>query len=166
MSQFNNRQNACYQTTCGKELWHSRNVAVCVMVLRPKPDDDTKIQVLAGKRGKAVTDSGLWCMPCGYLDWDETAEEAARREVFEETNLLIELDSLEMQQVDSRPEKARQNVTIHFASFQFEAVEQDLTPKDFDEVEEIRWITVGEEAELSWAFDHKERIGNLIRNGS
>lgn len=162
---FNNRQNVCYQTTCGKELWHSRNVAVCAMVIRPNPDDDSKLQVLIGRRGKDVTDSGLWCMPCGYLDWDETIYEAARREIFEETNLLVDLESLELAEVDSRPEKARQNVTVHFNCFALETEGHDLTPKNFGEVEEILWMDLGDEDDFEWAFDHKERVSSLIVNG-
>ena len=39
-------------------------------------------------------DSGLWCMPCGMADMNETAEECVRREVKEETGLDVEVDCL------------------------------------------------------------------------
>lgn len=164
MPVFNNRQNKRYETTCGRELWHSRNVAVCVTIIRPNPENQSALQVLVGKRGKAVTDSGLWCMPCGYLDWDEDVFDAARREVFEEVNLEIERESLEMMEVDSNPEKARQNVTVHFLAYLTEVVDQDFTPKDFKEVEEIRWIDLEDADNFDWAFDHKARVNNLIKN--
>lgn len=166
MPSFNNRNNECVKTEDGREFWISRANAVCVMVIRPDPSDGSKLQVLAGLRGKDVTDSGLWCLPCGYLDWDETLPAAARREVWEETNLLLEEEALEYYQIDSDPTKARQNVTTHFQYFALEdeTKDHDLTPKDPGEVEEIRWVTVGEHLELPWAFDHKSRISRLITN--
>jgi ADP-ribose pyrophosphatase YjhB (NUDIX family) len=37
---------------------------------------------------------GLWGLPAGFMEINETVEEAARRECFEETGLTIELKSL------------------------------------------------------------------------
>ena len=34
---------------------------------------------------------GDWCIPCGYVEWDETIEAAAHRELNEETGLVVEL---------------------------------------------------------------------------
>ena len=37
----------------------------------------------------AADGQGLWCCPCGYLDFDETLEECVIREIKEETGLTI-----------------------------------------------------------------------------
>ncbi|MBI4672308.1 MAG: NUDIX hydrolase [Chloroflexi bacterium] len=37
---------------------------------------------------------GFWAPPTGYVEWDESAEQAAVRETFEETGFEIELDGL------------------------------------------------------------------------
>jgi len=35
---------------------------------------------------------GRWCIPCGHVEWDETIEDAALRELKEETGLDVELE--------------------------------------------------------------------------
>lgn len=38
--------------------------------------------------------AGYWALPAGFMDHDENPENAARREVLEETNLNVEIDRL------------------------------------------------------------------------
>jgi ADP-ribose pyrophosphatase YjhB (NUDIX family) len=47
--------------------------------------------VLMVRRGPAATRSGLWCIPCGFLDYGEEVRAGAAREVFEETGLVVEV---------------------------------------------------------------------------
>ena len=46
-------------------------------------------KLLLGKR----LDGG-WCIPCGFVEWDESVEAAARREFKEETGLEVRLEGL------------------------------------------------------------------------
>jgi ADP-ribose pyrophosphatase YjhB (NUDIX family) len=39
-------------------------------------------------------DDGLWCLPCGWAELAETAQESLRREVLEETGLEVQVRSL------------------------------------------------------------------------
>lgn len=162
--EFKNTPNKKYDTTCGSEVWRSRNVAVCITVVRTNPKDDTKIQVLGAKRGSAVTHAGKFCFPCGYLDWDETVPQAAQRELYEETNIVSEIKDLEFTQIDSDPKKFSQNVTIHF--FYFYKGEGEVHGKNAEEneVDEVRWFDFEQVNDVEWAFDHKSRIENLILN--
>ncbi len=47
-------------------------------------------RLLMVKRGPATTKSGLWCIPCGYLDYGEEVRAGVAREVVEETGLEVE----------------------------------------------------------------------------
>lgn len=46
-------------------------------------------KVLLGKRNHSY--KGLWCVPCGYVEWKEKVEDACKREFQEETGLIVEL---------------------------------------------------------------------------
>ena len=48
-------------------------------------------RVLLGRRSSTSTYPGLWCIPCGYVEYDEEVREAACREFWEETGLEVEL---------------------------------------------------------------------------
>lgn len=165
--EFKNVPNQCFETTTGQQVWKSRNVATATIVMRANPLDTSKLQVIGVKRGPKGTDIGLWCFPCGYLDYNETVEEAAIREVFEESNILLDKGDLDFYHLDSNPEKKLQNVTVHFQAFynpKEGEVEQEISSKNAEsgEVEEVRWIDVEDIEGLEWAFDHKERALKIL----
>ena len=122
---FNNRQNKCVRTVDGDEVWNSRSVAVVGMILMRH---EGEIYVLIGKRGEALPNEvGKWCMPCGFLDFDETCEEAVVREVWEETGLNLYkateqyhviYDHLHYPwKIHSIPDGEAQTVSLHYAIY-------------------------------------------------
>lgn len=70
---------------CNYVMYENPIVGVAVIL----QSDDRKI--LLGRRAKHSTYSGLWCIPCGYVEYDEDVREAAWREFREETGLEVEL---------------------------------------------------------------------------
>jgi 8-oxo-dGTP diphosphatase len=148
----------------GKKLWYSRAVAVVGMIMAH--DDNWHWYVLANKRGKNTPDfQGYWSLPCGYLDFNESCEEAMCRETFEETGLRIKEEELSLIGVDSIPD-GRQNVTIRYICSLVDNV-KDLTltieNADFGEVDEVKWIPLDNFKEYKWAFNHIALISKHCR---
>ena len=52
---------------------------------------DSSGAVLLGRRSQNSSYPGLWCIPCGYVEYDEDVRQAACREFFEETGLQVKL---------------------------------------------------------------------------
>ena len=62
-----------------------KNPYPCISVLIVNKNNE----VLLGKRHKNSIYPEKWCLPCGYIEYNETYEEAAIREVKEEVGILI-----------------------------------------------------------------------------
>jgi ADP-ribose pyrophosphatase YjhB (NUDIX family) len=71
---------------CGTIHYTNPNMVVGCIIVK-----DEKI-VLA-RRGIEPR-KGYWNLPCGFLENDETIQQGAKREVYEETGLEVELDNL------------------------------------------------------------------------
>ena len=61
---------------------HYKNPTVGVAVIVMKGD-----KILLVKRLGSY--EGMWCIPCGHLEWNEDVRQAAKREIKEETGLKI-----------------------------------------------------------------------------
>ncbi len=67
---------------CGYILYEKPAVVVASIVI----NEQNMILLGCRKRGR---EKGRWCIPCGYVDYDEDVRDAAVRECKEETNLDI-----------------------------------------------------------------------------
>lgn len=176
-SKFKNKPNEATTTVDGRKIWLSRSIAVvCQVVIRNTQTNEFYTAIV--KRGPASLGSiGLWCYPCGYLDWNETTREAAIRETFEEAGLDIEnLISTPQSKfvmkfpilhtspwhVDSIPEHQRQNVSLSHC-FYFEtdgSVDLPIISSvncEEGEIDRVKWVTLKEvigSTEYPMAFDH------------
>lgn len=172
---FKNRQNELVTTTDGRRLFHSRSVAV-VLVLVAR-DANGRMYFAIEKRGNkpGLDKPGLWCLPCGYLDWDENGYDAVRREVWEEIGLDLKqyqnevLDGTFLDQpwfVKTEPGDNRQNVTLRYSMVIFQEELPKLIPNNAcepGEVAEAVWalhsdILLGK---YQFAFNHDKVIDNF-----
>jgi 8-oxo-dGTP diphosphatase len=84
-----------------------------------------------------------WSLPKGKLDAGETFEQAALREVEEETGMRCSLED-ELDPVRYRDNKGRPKIVRYWLM----QVEDDPGFEPNDEVDELRWVTPGQAAEL------------------
>lgn len=92
-----------------------------------------------------------WAIPGGYINWDESAEEAVKREVKEETNL--EVTKMEFVRACSLPERhIKQTITLVYL-----VEEPKGKIKAGDDAAEAKWVPLTELPE-ELAFDHKESV--------
>ena len=72
-------------------------------------------RVLFVQRGPGQFGAALWCLPCGYVEWDEDVREAAAREALEEAGVAVEIGDV-VQVIVNRHEPGRPTVGIWFAA--------------------------------------------------
>ena len=151
-----------------REYWISRSVAVVVFVFAKDTHGDTYI--LAEQRGKGTPDPeyvGKYCVPCGYLDYDETIVQAAQRELMEETGLTIPISNFKLVNINDLPKSdKRQNVTFRYmvnSNVPIEDLSKLFTTKNSekDEIESIKFIKLKDIDNYEWAFNHQELIKEI-----
>lgn len=152
----------------GREFWISRSIAAVVCILAK--DLRGNRYVLAVQRGEGTPDPeyvGAYCMPCGYLDFDETVKEAAQREVKEETGITFPISDFKLININDNPNSdKRQNVTFRFlvkSEVPIEDLGKLITTKNAekDEVSDVTFIKLSEINNFRWAFNHEELIKEI-----
>jgi ADP-ribose pyrophosphatase YjhB (NUDIX family) len=127
-----------YVCANGHEYWNEPHASACVAVLRDG-------QVLLARRGNEPR-KGKYVLPGGFVEFDETPYEAARREMREETGLdCPELDLLEVHTVRYRENEASLSVVFHARQWKGEPTAGDdaaalvWRPVEFVETDEFAW---------------------------
>jgi 8-oxo-dGTP pyrophosphatase MutT (NUDIX family) len=144
----------------GKKLWYSRSLAVSLLA---HSVFDGKIRILANKRGEgAEFNKHLWNLPGGFVDFNETAEEAACRETLEETGYIINPRDISLVDLDTNPKNSwRQTMVAKFNVALEYTPEHDgnfrLTNTN-GEVEDVEWIALDELDNYNWVRGQKEYI--------
>lgn len=109
-------------------------VGIGLVVLRRTPSGG---EVLLVRRGKAPN-FGRWSLPGGAQEIGETAEQAARRELKEETGLSVGALHL-ITNVDSIQRDAAGRVRFHYTILDFAAVWESGEPVAASDVSETVW---------------------------
>ncbi len=97
-----------------------------------------------------------WCLPGGFVDKNETVEDAARRELEEETGLKV--SNLFVSNVYSDPVRdSRGTITVAYFTF---VVNKPKVKVNDDENSSVKWINMSYIKELG--FDHKRIVGDAF----
>lgn len=165
------RHNQQVTTTDGKKVWVNRAIVIAVIVLYKL---GREYYILLDKRGAHNHAApSMWCIPAGFLDWDESVLEGALREVKEETGVnLLDIDKHWMGRkttpwkVVSQPNaNSSQNVVLYYVC-QGEGNKLPAVTKEYaepDEVDDVRWFPLMDAAFMNLAFGHEKRIRAAIR---
>lgn len=129
-------------------------LSVDIVVFRSAGD---RLQVLLVRRGQPPF-AGCWALPGGFVGIDESLDDAARRELQEETGL----SQAEMRQFyaygDPDRDPRGRVVTVAY----YALIPGDVPVRGGDDAIEARWFTVDDLPEL--AFDHAQIIHDALEH--
>ncbi len=128
-------------TACGFTHYQNPAAGVAIVVR------DDWGRVLMGKRATGEW-AGLWCIPCGYVEWDEDIRDAAVREFEEETGLRVRTDDVVA--VHSNFHNPRQHTVGTW--FEGEVVGGELQPRD-GELSELAYVDPAAPPPLAFPTD-------------
>jgi ADP-ribose pyrophosphatase YjhB (NUDIX family) len=97
--------------------------------------------------------SGYWNFPGGVVEVDESLEDGAKREAFEETSIVCEIEDLIM--TDHNEEF---DTSIAIFKAKYISGEITIQPK---EISEASWMTIKEALNEPLAFDIKKALLKL-----
>ncbi len=138
MGNISNNREKC--PSCGK--YPSRPLSIDALIIRNG-------KILLIKRGIEPY-KDFWALPGGHVDFNETVEEAVKRETEEETNLKVV--SLKLLGVYSNPKRhPNQSVAVSYIA------ETTGEPRASDDAKECRFFPL-DELPKDLAFDHKKII--------
>ncbi len=136
--------------TC--ERYYDRHVVVDGVVIKGE-------EILLIRRG-IEPGKGMMALPGGYLNWNETIEEAVVREVFEETGVKTKIvHLLGVYSSPDREPRVMQNVAVVYV---LEVVDDTEMKAQESEVAEVTWYSENSLPE-NMAFDHREIIADYLR---
>jgi 8-oxo-dGTP diphosphatase len=141
----------------GREYPDAPRVAVGAIVLK----DD---RVLLVRRGQPPSE-GLWAIPGGRVELGETLQEAAERELKEETGLRIQAgEPVYTFDVIVRDESGQVRFHYVIADLLADYISGELQPGD--DAREARWVGPGELDELPVNQTTLEVLEEILRFGS
>jgi 8-oxo-dGTP diphosphatase len=125
-----------------------------IMIFRKK---EANTQLLLIQR-KYDPFKGMWALPGGFIEMEETLIQAAIRELKEETGLNFE--ELSFLNVFDKLDRDPRGRTISAVFYGF--LEETLNIKAGDDASQAQWFSIGDLPDL--AFDHQEIIDFGFKN--
>lgn len=123
-------------------------VDIVVVTRGPKP----KVLLIRRKHAPFV---GMWALPGGFVEMDETLEAAARRELKEEMDLAV--NGLEQLYTFGDPGRDPRGRVIAVA-YLTQVLGNQLKPQAGDDAADVGWFSLQRPPAL--AFDHREILAH------
>ncbi len=175
---FNNVENEKLQLLNGESVWRSRSLAVVSTIIAnvmPETVKNSQTFICLIKRGlESSNEPGKFALPGGYLDWNETIQDCAAREIWEETGINVRSKNLlwryteQPWKIDSNP-TSDQNV-IFYTGFEvwvrsFDDLHKFMKTAHINEgeISEVKWISVRDAITMDLGFDHTDIISEYTR---
>lgn len=92
---------------------------------------------------------GLWCFPCGWVEWGEDVREAAEREAREEASIDVRLGKV-LQVASNFHDAANPSVGVWFAAVR---APSSPAPAPGDDVDAVAWFPPGAPPPLAFPTD-------------
>ena len=139
--------------SCSYIMYENPIVGVAAIVLSGD-------KILLGRRAADATFPGLWCIPCGYVEYDEDVRAAIIREFHEETGLVIELE--EVFTVLSN----WHNPEVHTVGVWFRARAAGGTIRPGDDIDAVEYFPLSAPPPLAFPTDARvlELLAGSARN--
>lgn len=139
---------------CGTKVIKYRNPipTVDILIECETPDGDTGLVLIHRKNEPQV-----WAIPGGFVDYGESVEDAACREAFEETSLLVELVRQFHCYSDPSRDERQHNISIVFIA------KAKGTPKAADDADDIGLYNKNSIPE-KLGFDHNLILEDYFNN--
>jgi len=135
--------------SCGHVIYVNPVPATCQVVLNGQ-------EILLTLRG-VEPHKGEWCLPGGFIEWGESPEEGAKRELFEETSITAEKVSL-IGVYDSITKTDR-----HVLLVAYHVLAWSGEPAPGDDADDVRWFSGSEIPPL--AFNVHRRVLKDVHKG-
>lgn len=116
-------------------------------------------EILLIKRAPHLVNGDKYALPGGYLDRDETAQQAVVREVLEETGYSCTIESLFcINDNPNRPQEDRQNIAFIYI---VKPIKKEREPDH--ESTEVEWFNLNKLPAIeTFAFDHYNIIKKYL----
>jgi 8-oxo-dGTP diphosphatase len=103
---------------------------------------------------------GMWAIPGGFVNMDEPLENAAARELYEETE--VEGVYLEQFYTFGQPDRDPRTRVLSVAHLALVGTDQ-VQPKADDDAADVGWFSVHDPLPLPLAFDHAEVLKRALQ---
>lgn len=121
-------------------------------------DADNRV-LLIQRSAQSKSHPSTWGLIGGWMDWGETAEEAVKREVFEEIGVTVRVDAFVGRYYSTKPGDVSNRTRVALPH-RCTIVEGEPSVHQEEEVQAVQWFMKEELADLPMAYDHKTMLAD------